>query len=698
MFRLPSFRAGTGKPVTLITFAYWVALLIIAVMLAGSFMLLQQMLAAQQRNERIIGLAGAQRALSQRVVFLANAAGTAPAIRQAQLVEALGQATAEFEANYDDLLDQLDADPFSKARNDPATVDSVLFSAPYHLDYFSGSLAANGWRVASALKTELHPNAGVVGYLAGKERAKLDDVVATATMDGYAALGERLSATGRERLSALLHLHRILFFATLAVMLLIAVFIFRPMAGMIGRRTDQLVEARNAMAYNAIHDELTGLYNRSFLKYRFDKFIENAAARGGGMAVIQFDLDRFKQINDTLGHAAGDHVLAITATRMREASRKRDIAVRLGGDEFVLVSNRCDDDGEIAALAESVLRAINRPIDYEGTTISPGASAGIAVYPRDGERGSDLLMHADVALYSAKKSGGGTFSFFTDDLRREIAARLDIEQQMVLAIASQDFTVCFQPQVSLSDGRVTGLEALVRWLPPDGKFIPPSVFVPIAEKCGLMPAIGRIVFRKAIAAAADWHREGLEFGRLALNASSSELAQPDFAGFLFKTLKAEGLPPQRLALEIVESVMLDDEKTGIAATLRTVRKEGIALELDDFGTGYASLTHVDPREIDRLKIDRRFVHNIDSNSHHAQIVRAVTDLARGLGIGIIAEGAETETELSLLAGIGCDQVQGYAVSFPMPSDNMREWLATRKVGNRNTVPTEEPEASRNQAA
>ena len=690
MFRLPSFRAGTGKPVTLITFAYWAALLIIAAMLAGSFMLLQQMLAAQQRNERVIGLASAQRALSQRVVFLANAADAAPAIRQTPLVEALKQATAEFEANYDELLDQLGADPFSKARNDPASIDGVLFSAPYHLDYFSGSLAANGWRVAAALETELQPNADIIGYRAGKERARLDDIVATATMDGYAALGERLST--------LLQLHRILFVATLAVMLLIAVFIFRPMASMIGRRTDQLVEARNAMAYNAIHDELTGLYNRSFLKYRFDKLIEDAAARRDSMAVIQFDLDRFKQINDTLGHAAGDHVLAVTARRMRKASRKQDMPVRLGGDEFVLITNRRDDNSEIAALTEGILRAINRPIDYEGTTIHPGASAGIAVYPRDGERGFDLLMHADVALYSAKKSGGGTFSFFTDDLRREIAERVDIEQQMVLAIASQDFTVCFQPQVSLSDGRVTGLEALVRWLPPDGKFIPPSVFVPIAEKCGLMPAIGRIIFRKAIAAAAAWHRDGLEFGRLALNASGSELAQPDFASFLLKTLKAEGLPARHLALEIVESVMLDDEKTGIAATLRAVRAEGITLELDDFGTGYASLTHVDPREIDRLKIDRRFVHDIDSNSHHAQIVRAVTELARGLGIGIIAEGAETDTELSLLAGIGCDEVQGYAVSFPMPPDNMREWLTTRKPRHARPVAIEDTIPSHHQAA
>jgi predicted signal transduction protein with EAL and GGDEF domain len=317
---------------------------------------------------------------------------------------------------------------------------------------------------------------------------------------------------------------------------------------------------------------------------------------------------------------------------------------------------------------------INQPIAFEGHTIHAGASAGIAFFPKDGREPSELLNHADVALYAAKKAGGGAYSFFTDELRREQDERRQIERELVMAIARRDFTVRFQPQVSLSGSTVTGIEALVRWQPPGRDFVPPSVFLPIAETSGLMPAIGRIIFREAIRAAARWHRRGLEFGRLALNASSSELAQQDFARFLFDTLAEMEYPPEKLALEIVESVILDDEKTGIAATLRTIRAAGIHLELDDFGTGYASLTHVDPRQFDRLKIDRRFVQNIHGNDQNAHIVRAVIDLADRLGIGIIAEGAETDAELEELASLGCDEVQGFGVAFPMPEDAMTVWL------------------------
>ena len=207
--------------------------------------------------------------------------------------------------------------------------------------------------------------------------------------------------------------------------------------------------------------------------------------------------------------------------------------------------------------------------------------------------------------------------------------------------------------------------------------ISPGEFIPVAEKSGLMAQIGRIIVEKAIAEAAEWHSAGIFFGRLAINVSGTELREPDFDKFLFETLEASGLPPEKLSLEIVESVILDDEKTGIAAKLRHIRAAGVHLELDDFGTGYASLSHVNPNEIDRLKIDRRFVQNINLNGDNSKIVRAITELARGLGISIIAEGAETEAELNSLLSIGCDQVQGYSIAFPMPDGQAREWLAMR---------------------
>jgi diguanylate cyclase len=668
---------GSGRLILLFKCAYWVALLIIAAMAMASYLLLQQMMAAQQRDEALLALANTQKALSQRVVFLATATDAAAFTAKSNLLASLGAATAEFEQNYDLLLERTNANPLSPNRHDTSTVENVLFAKPFHLDYFSMGLAANGWRFISAVKTELGIGGPDSSYLAGRERARLDETVAKATLAGYTALGERITAKSKARLDDMLNAHRMLFFATVGVIVLVVLLIFRPMSNVILRRTHELVDARNSMAFIAVHDGLTGLHNRTFLTDHFDTLIKGARRRRERLAVVQFDLDRFKQINDTLGHAAGDYVLAMTAQRMRESCRASDLCVRLGGDEFVMILNGAGTSEDIHRLAKRILCRINEPISFQGATIHPGASAGIAVYPVDADNANDLMVHADLALYSAKKQGGGGFSFFSEELRQELEHRKQLERDLKFAIAEESFSVHFQPQVSLTSGAITGVEALARWKHPDRGMIAPGEFIPVAEKSGLMAQIGRIVVEKAVFEAAAWHREGIHFGRLAVNVSGSELREHDFDRFLFDTLEKAGLPPQKLSLEIVESVILDDEKTGIAAKLRQIRAAGVHLELDDFGTGYASLSHVNPNEIDRLKIDRRFVQNIDSNSDNTKIVRAITELARGLGISIIAEGAETEAELNSLLSIGCEQVQGYSIAFPMPDDQTRTWLSAR---------------------
>ncbi|RWD87253.1 MAG: EAL domain-containing protein [Mesorhizobium sp.] len=668
-------QSVSRKLILLIKSGYWLALMIIAAMVMASFILLQQLMAQQQHNDALLDIVSTQKALSQRIVFLAGATGAASRDKQAALVTALKLATAEFETNYDLLLKETGADPLSPARNDPKSIEYVLFSKPFHLDYFSVGLIANGERLASSFGSQLGMQNE--GYKGGGERAGLDASVANATLSGYAALGQRISAFANERSDEMLDLHRTLFFATIGVIVLVALFIFRPMSKAILRKTHELVDARNSMAFIAVHDGLTGLHNRTFLTDHFDTLIKGAHRRRERLAVIQFDLDRFKQINDTLGHAAGDYVLVVTAQRMRDSCRASDLCARLGGDEFVMILNGAGSTEDIHALAKRILGEINEPITFQGTTIMPGASAGIAVYPIDAENAQDLLVHADLALYSAKKLGGGSFSFFSEELRRELDYRKQLEQDIRTAIAEKTFEVYFQPQVSLTSGKISGIEALVRWKHAARGMISPGEFIPVAEKCGFMPDIGRIVITKAINEAAEWDRAGIDFGRIAVNVSGTELREPDFDKFLFETLERAGLAPQKLSLEIVESVILDDEKTGIAAKLRHIRAAGVHLELDDFGTGYASLSHVNPNEIDRLKIDRRFVQNINENGDNTKIVRAITELARGLGISIVAEGAETEAELDSLMAIGCDQVQGYSIAFPMPQDKAREWLMAR---------------------
>ncbi|WP_394891178.1 putative bifunctional diguanylate cyclase/phosphodiesterase [Mesorhizobium sp. AaZ16] len=670
-------NTSARKLILLIKSAYWIALLIIAAMAMASFILLQQMMGAQQHDQALVALTGTQKALSQRVVFLANAAENAPIGEQPALAGLLKEATTEFEKNYDLLLDRTGADPLSQARHDPSTVEGVLFGKPFHLDFFSTGLASNGWRFIAALESRLGIGNSSLGYMAGTERAQLDETAARTTLDGYAALGERIGALADKRMDSMLDLHRTLFYATIGIIVLIALFIFRPMSNVILRRTHELVDARNSMAFIAVHDGLTGLHNRTFLTDHFDTLIKGAHRRQERLAVVQIDLDRFKQINDTLGHAAGDYVLVVTAQRMRDSCRASDLCVRLGGDEFVMILNGAGATEDINMVARRILECINEPISFQGATIHPGASAGIAVYPVDADNAADLTVHADLALYSAKKLGGGGFSFFSEELRRELEHRKQLEADLKAAIANESFSIYFQPQVSLTSGAITGVEALVRWKHPERGMISPGEFIPVAEKSGLMAAIGRIIVRKAVHEAAEWHRAGIGFGRIAINVSGSELREADFDSFLFETLERAGLPPEKLSLEIVESVILDDEKTGIAAKLRHIRSAGVHLELDDFGTGYASLSHVNPNEIDRLKIDRRFVQNINSNGDNTKIVRAITELARGLGISIIAEGAETEAELDLLMSIGCDQVQGYHIAFPMPDDKAREWLMSR---------------------
>ncbi|AZO42758.1 EAL domain-containing protein [Mesorhizobium sp. M7D.F.Ca.US.005.01.1.1] len=664
----------SGKLILLIKAGYWLALLIIAAMVIASFILLQQMMATQQHNHTLLDIVSTQKTLSQRIVFLASATVAGSRDKQPALVSALKQATAEFETNYDLLLEQTGADPQSPAKLDSKSIESVLFAKPFHLDYFSVGLIANGDRLISAYESRFTGNGG---YKGGDERVNLDASVANATLSGYAALGQRISADADERSEKLLALHRTLFYATLGVIILVALFIFRPMSNAILRKTHELIDARNSMAFIAVHDGLTGLHNRTFLTDHFDTLIKGTHRRRERLAVVQLDLDRFKQINDTLGHAAGDYVLVVTAQRMRDSCRASDLCVRLGGDEFVMILGGAGGTEDINMLARRILAHINEPIVFQGTTILPGASAGIAVYPIDADNAQDLLVHADLALYSAKKLGGGNFSFFSEELRRELDYRKQLEHDIKVAIAERAFQVYFQPQVSLTNGTISGIEALVRWNHAERGMIPPGEFIPVAEKCGFMPEIGRIVITKAINEAAEWNRAGIAFGRLAVNVSGTELREHDFDAFLFETLEKAGLPPQKLSLEIVESVILDDEKTGIAAKLRHIRAAGVHLELDDFGTGYASLSHVNPNEIDRLKIDRRFVQNIHENGDNSKIVRAITELARGLGISIVAEGAETEAELDSLMAIGCDQVQGYSIAFPMPHDKALEWLTAR---------------------
>lgn len=630
---------GSSKLLLRIKYAYWLALLIIAAMTTLSYASLSSMITNQRHVSETARMVTAQQTLIRNIGDLSNA----PRIDDASQLARLNALIDRFENAQAAFLTQLAIAGVPSAGKLAEGLDKA------------GQGFMLGLRQGSGRRTDAS--------------ARLEQV--------YQDLSERLVSLATKRADAIQTQHRNMFIASIAIIAVVITTIFRPLSSAISKNARDLLEARNSMAYVAAHDGLTGLHNRAFLLDHFQSMISGAIRRGEKLAVLQIDLDGFKKINDSLGHAAGDHVLVETADRMRQSCRASDLCVRLGGDEFVVILAAVGTTEDINMVAGRVLSYVNQPIEYEGVTVNAGASAGIAVFPVDANNADDLLIHADLALYDAKKRGGGRFAFFSDELRKELEHRKQLEEDLKFAIRTEAFDAYFQPQISLADGGVAGVEALMRWTHPERGPVPPNEFIPVAEKTGLMTMIGRIVIRKAIAQAAEWHRAGLEFGRLAVNVSGCELREPEFSDFIFDTLKTTGLPPTKLSLEIVESVILDDEKLGIAQRLRDIRSAGIHVELDDFGTGYASLSHVNPNEIDRLKIDRRFVKNIDDNSDNTKIVRAITELARGLGISIIAEGAETQEELNQLMEIGCEQVQGYSIAFPMPERETRDWLELR---------------------
>ncbi len=640
-------KKGAGSLLLRIKYAYWLALLIIAAMVTATFATLGAMMSEQSRNTNLMLFVGAQRTLVREIEAGLQAGRTgAEHVRLQNLI-------TRFSSNHDSLIREL----ASRTGSDEANLAGA-------------DLDRLGKAFSSAAEARLDRPSLSGPAAAGPE-----------ILAAYDLVSEQMSVSVAQSAETIATWHRNLFVATIALISLVILFIFRPLSSAISRNAHELVEARNSMAYVAAHDGLTGLHNRAFLLDHFHAMISGAERRGERLAVLQIDLDGFKLINDTLGHAAGDRVLVETAERMRQSCRATDLCVRLGGDEFVMVLSAAGSTQDINMVASRILKRINEPMEYEGTTINAGASGGVAVFPVDARTADDLLVHADLALYDAKKRGGGSYAFFSDDLRMELEHRKQLENDLNQAIETDAFDVHFQPQVSLVDGAVAGVEALMRWSHPQRGMVPPADFIPVAEKIGLMATIGRSVIRKAIENAAGWHRQGIEFGRLAVNVSGSELREPDFSEFLFGALAEFGLPPQKLSLEIVESVILDDDKLGIATRLRKIRASGVHLELDDFGTGYASLSHVNPNEIDRLKIDRRFVRNIDDDGDNTKIVRAITELARGLGISIIAEGAETQEELNQLIAIGCEQVQGYSIAYPMPESEVRDWLKLHTGSN-----------------
>jgi diguanylate cyclase (GGDEF)-like protein len=420
--------------------------------------------------------------------------------------------------------------------------------------------------------------------------------------------------------------------------------------------------AQHQLTAAALHDPLTGLPNRALLRDRLSQSFETARRDGRVVAVVFLDLDRFKQVNDTLGHATGDAVLVAVAQRLASCARASDTVARVSGDEYVVVC-LADEQEQAQALARRLVDEINGDLVVDGRRLSVTASAGLSI-ARPGDALDDVVQVADEAMYAAKAKGGGTLVVASDEMRGLLSRRLHAERALSRALAEERVEVHYQPVVRLTDGTVRGVEALVRLRDESNLLVPPAEFIEVAERSGLIVPLGTSVLRTACAEAASWTGvlEGLS---VAVNLSTRQLAQPDVVPAVQASLTAAALAPERLVLEVTESAVVEDAEAALRA-LSALKEIGVRTAIDDFGTGYSSFLYLKQFPVDFLKIDRSFVSGMLENPDDAAIVASIVRLGRDIGVTLVAEGVETDEQHRHLMDLGCDEAQGYLFSRPVP--------------------------------
>jgi diguanylate cyclase (GGDEF)-like protein/PAS domain S-box-containing protein len=445
-------------------------------------------------------------------------------------------------------------------------------------------------------------------------------------------------------------------------------------------------QAQQRLSFLANFDGLTGLPNRSLFRDRLAHAMEVAKRKGLPMALMFLDLDNFKVVNDSLGHAAGDQLLQHVARQLRGCLRVSDsvspakpepvTVSRLGGDEFTVIAQGIGSAEDAAMVAQRILDTLEQPFTIQNTELHVSASIGIAMYPGPDVDLDGLIRHGDMAMYRSKLRGRGTYSFFSTEMSAEVAARLAMENDLRRAVERQEFVLHYQPKADLATGQITGVEALIRWHCPGRGLVPPDRFISALEDSALILPVGAWALRQACADLASWDEAGLPAMNMAVNLSARQFRQPFLARFVQDTLRDQGLAPQRLELELTESLLLEDS----AATrdvLGALAALGVRVAMDDFGTGHSSLSYLKRFDIDTLKIDRSFVSELPHDDEDLAIAAAIIAMGRSLQMKVVAEGVETEAQAECLGLLGCDEVQGYLLSRPLPADQLLDWLRRR---------------------
>lgn len=432
----------------------------------------------------------------------------------------------------------------------------------------------------------------------------------------------------------------------------------------------------NQIIHLANYDQLTGLPNRHLFHEQLKQILKRAGRRRKKVALIFADLTNFNRINDTLGHAAGDTLLKTVAERLLKMSSANDFVARIGGDEFTMIIENIPNAETAALSARSMIENILSPIVLDGTEVNVGACVGISIFPDDGDEPEKLVNYADMALRTAAHSAPNSYFFFSQEMNEETEDRLALERDLRKGLVQQEFALFFQPQLNVASGKINAAEALVRWFHPTRGMVSPMRFIPIAEDTGLIIPLGDWILREALRHIKLWDSMGLPKISVAVNLSAIQFQQEDLAGSVEKILEESGVSPDRLELELTESVVMQDARKA-DNILSRLSRVGIKLAIDDFGTGYSSLSYLKRFAVDRLKIDQSFVRDMTHNNDDAEIARAIINLGHTLGLEIVSEGVETKEQLELLKQQGCDIIQGYYISKPIPASEIPDFLTKK---------------------
>jgi diguanylate cyclase (GGDEF)-like protein len=435
----------------------------------------------------------------------------------------------------------------------------------------------------------------------------------------------------------------------------------------------ELNQAREQARHTATHDLLTGLANRQLFNDRLRQAVEAARRSRQQVGVVFLDLDNFKTVNDTLGHAVGDGLLRAVGGHLQEALRGIDTAARFGGDEFALLLTNLAGPQEAADVARRVLDTLGRPMRLKSHSMVITASLGIATFPRDGADPEELVEKADTAMYHAKERGRNRYKFFTPEMRTSVMRRAAMLSRLRSASEDGSLVLHYQPQFDLRRGCVVGAEALVRWKHPKLGLLSPDKFLPLAEETGFIVQIGEWVLREACRQNASWQQMGYAGFRIAVNVSPHQFQEPDFSDVVRSALRESGLRPELLELEITESSLVRDAELTIS-TMHTLKKQGVHLSIDDFGTGYSALSYLKHLPIDVLKIDQSFVSGVTTDPADATIIESILHMAQGLNLSTVAEGVETREQMLLLGSYGCKRLQGFLFGAPCPPEELTRQL------------------------